>query len=195
MDDDLDDYELFWSTIVSHFRLVSKSVVNLSQLSVNWPTVSVPSVSALSHSTHRLVTFVMRPQSLAFVALVLILAIICHTFEYWLKSMTRSTINLLKRLNFGISLASTAFTTLLPNVECITRLSTDNVIQELKDNCVGVYAIQGRRPKMEDKFSYFNDSEKLGIEYWSVFDGHGGDVSLILFCFVFYFVVIMGSDV
>src|SRR5689334_9064664 len=113
MDDDLDDYELFWSTIVSHFRLVSKSVVNLSQISVNWPTF--PSVSALSQWTHRLVTFVMRPQSLGFLALVLILAIICHTFEYWLKSMTRSTINLLKRLNFGLSLASTALTTLLPN--------------------------------------------------------------------------------
>ena len=33
-------------------------------------------------------------------------------------------------------------------------------------------------PKMEDKFTYVNDSEKLGIEYWAVFDGHGGDVSV-----------------
>ncbi|CAG2107004.1 unnamed protein product, partial [Medioppia subpectinata] len=37
----------------------------------------------------------------------------------------------------------------------------------------------GRRPKMEDKFTYVNDSQRLGIEYWAVFDGHGGDVSLL----------------
>ena len=115
---------------------------------------------------------------MALVFLVIVLAIVCHTFEYWLKSLTRSTINLVKRLNLGFTLASTALTTLLPAVECISRIAEDNVVQELKDNNVGVYAIQGRRPKMEDKFTYVNDSEKLGIEYWAVFDGHGGDVSV-----------------
>jgi hypothetical protein len=70
-------------------------------------------------------------------------------------------------------------TTLLPNVECISGIANDNVINELKGNCVGIYALQGRRPKMEDKFSYVNDSATLGLEYWAVFDGHGGDVCLL----------------
>ena len=182
MDDDLDDYELFWSTIVSHFRLLSKSAVNLSQINVNWPTL--PSAASLNHSTHRLILFLMRPQSLAFMALILILAIICHTFEFWIKSMTRSTINLIKRFNFGLSLATTLLAAFLPNVECINRIN-DNVVEELEDNYVGIYAIQGRRPKMEDKFTYVNDSERIGIEYWAVFDGHGGDVSNDS-CFLFF---------
>jgi len=88
-------------------------------------------------------------------------------------------------------------TTLL-NVECVTGIANDNVVNELKDNSVGVYALQGRRPKMEDRFSYINDSAKLGIEYWAVFDGHGGDVSLSLVfgCIVLVFRYdFLGSDV
>lgn len=174
MDDDLDDLELFWSTIVSHFRLLYKSLISLSHTSVSWP--SVPSMSTFHQLTHRLTTYVMKPQSMALVFLVIVVAIVCHTFEYWLKSLTRSTISLVKRLNLGFAYASTALTTILPAVECISRIS-ENVVQELENNCVGVYAIQGRRPKMEDKFTYVNDSARLGIEYWAVFDGHGGDVS------------------
>ena len=173
MDDDFDDYELFLSTIVSHFRLLTKSVVILSQICLNWQTVS--------RSTHRFFALVMRPQTLALLAVMLVLALVCHTFEYWLRSLTRSTIKFVKRLNVGLSPASTALTTYLPNVECITRIGSDNVIHEYKDNCVGVYALQGRCPKMEDRFTYANDSDRLGVEYWAVYDSHGGNVSTLCF--------------
>ncbi|CAG2107006.1 unnamed protein product [Medioppia subpectinata] len=168
MDDDLDDYELFWSTIVSHFQLLSKSVVNLFEINL----------MTIREGFQQLVSLAMRPQTLAALSLILLLALICHTCEYWIKSVIRTTINWTKRVNIGLTLVSTALTALLPSVECITRIA-DNVIEEYKDNCVGVYALQGRRPKMEDKFTYVNDSQRLGIEYWAVFDGHGGDSAAI----------------
>lgn len=44
----------------------------------------------------------------------------------------------------------------------------------LKGNCC-VYAIKGRRPKMEDRFSVIVDKE-TGISLYGIFDGHGGEV-------------------
>ncbi|XP_035205266.1 protein phosphatase 1L-like [Stegodyphus dumicola] len=43
----------------------------------------------------------------------------------------------------------------------------------INENC-GVYAIKGRRPRMEDRFSVISDKES-GISMYGIFDGHGGD--------------------
>ncbi|XP_054168544.1 protein phosphatase 1L-like [Oppia nitens] len=170
MDDDLDDYELFWSTIVSHIQILSQSVANFGDLFVK---------PVLKEWCNQLVSFVMRPQTLVAISMILILALICHVFEYWFKSALRSAVNLAKRVNIGLTIVSTALSAFLPNVECITRIVSDNIVDEFKDSYVGIYAIQGRRPKMEDRFTYVNDTTRAGIEYWAVFDGHGGDSAAI----------------
>ena len=46
----------------------------------------------------------------------------------------------------------------------------------IKGNCC-VYALKGRRPKMEDRFSVIVDKES-GISLFGVFDGHGGEVNV-----------------
>ncbi|GIY03862.1 protein phosphatase 1L [Caerostris extrusa] len=43
----------------------------------------------------------------------------------------------------------------------------------IEDDCC-VYAIKGRRPKMEDRFSVIKDKES-GISLYGIFDGHGGE--------------------
>ncbi|GFT07475.1 protein phosphatase 1L [Nephila pilipes] len=43
----------------------------------------------------------------------------------------------------------------------------------IEENCC-VYAIKGRRPKMEDRFSVTKDKES-GISLYGIFDGHGGE--------------------
>lgn len=54
----------------------------------------------------------------------------------------------------------------------------------VKDN-VGVYALQGRRSTMEDRFTFVNGLEASNnTSLYGVFDGHGGEVSII--CFVKY---------
>jgi protein phosphatase 1L len=52
----------------------------------------------------------------------------------------------------------------------------DKASWELRRKNVGVYAIQGRRPHMEDRFNVLADSENRGTTVLGVFDGHGGEV-------------------
>lgn len=46
---------------------------------------------------------------------------------------------------------------------------------ELKKGNVGVYAIQGRRPHMEDRFNVVTQLEHTGTSIYGIFDGHGGE--------------------
>lgn len=48
---------------------------------------------------------------------------------------------------------------------------------ELVKENVGVYALQGRRGTMEDRFTFVNKLERSCTSLYGVFDGHGGDVS------------------
>lgn len=45
----------------------------------------------------------------------------------------------------------------------------------VKDN-VGIYALQGRRGTMEDRFTFVNRLEQRNTSIYGVFDGHGGEV-------------------
>ncbi len=47
---------------------------------------------------------------------------------------------------------------------------------ELKKGNVGVFAIQGRRPHMEDRFNVVNNLEHTQTSIYGIFDGHGGEV-------------------
>lgn len=49
---------------------------------------------------------------------------------------------------------------------------------ELRKDRVGAYAIQGRRPHMEDRFNVITDLEHTNTSIYGVFDGHGGEVSV-----------------
>ena len=52
---------------------------------------------------------------------------------------------------------------------------------ELVKENVGVYALQGRRGSMEDRFTFVNQLEHSCISLYGVFDGHGGEVSCCLY--------------
>lgn len=47
---------------------------------------------------------------------------------------------------------------------------------ELRRDNVGVFAIQGRRPHMEDRFNVVSNLENTGASIYGIFDGHGGEV-------------------
>lgn len=48
---------------------------------------------------------------------------------------------------------------------------------ELREGDVAAYAVQGRRPKMEDRFVVNDNINDTGVALYAVFDGHGGEVS------------------
>lgn len=49
---------------------------------------------------------------------------------------------------------------------------------ETKKGNAAVYAIQGRRPHMEDRFNIVDDLEHTKSSLYGIFDGHGGDVGI-----------------
>lgn len=56
--------------------------------------------------------------------------------------------------------------------------SSEAIVTQTSYGHAGVYSMQGRRPNMEDCFTLRNNiSRELGIDYYAVFDGHGGPVS------------------
>jgi protein phosphatase type 2C, putative len=151
--DDLDDNELFYHTIGSHFNVIFKFLVGIS---IN-----------LTSSAHliQLINFMMKPQVLIWFSTIFGLILFFHSFDFcfdffhrllsyqWLKE---------HRLPYKIS-------------------SQDNShVESLKLKNIGIYALKGRRPKMEDTFSYLDESERYGLKMFGVFDGHGGDVSCYL---------------
>lgn len=54
--------------------------------------------------------------------------------------------------------------------------SGDKISWELEQNNVAVYAVQGHRDHMEDRFIVNNDIDRTGVSVFAVFDGHGGEV-------------------
>lgn len=62
-------------------------------------------------------------------------------------------------------------------------VSDSQVVQEVKDGLVGIYAMQGRRGNMEDRFSVMQDVPvglNKRMSFFGVYDGHGGQVSLMM---------------
>ncbi|XP_052104249.1 protein phosphatase 1L-like [Mytilus californianus] len=53
--------------------------------------------------------------------------------------------------------------------------SGENDVWETKKGNAAVYAIQGRRPHMEDRFSIVYDLEHTKSSIYGIFDGHGGE--------------------
>jgi len=47
---------------------------------------------------------------------------------------------------------------------------------ELRRDNVGVFAVQGRRPYMEDRFNVVSQLEHTDTSLYGIFDGHGGEV-------------------
>lgn len=86
----------------------------------------------------------------------------------------------LRCINFTIFF--TSFFALVNSAMKLFRTTEAFTIQ-LNYGQAAVYAMRGRRPNMEDCFSLKNDiSKELGIEYYGVFDGHGGPVSDLFDC-------------
>lgn len=64
-----------------------------------------------------------------------------------------------------------------------TFRSSEAIVTQTSYGHAGVYSMQGRRPNMEDCFTLRNNiSRELGIDYYAVFDGHGGPVSVDCCC-------------
>ena len=63
----------------------------------------------------------------------------------------------------------------------LSNTTKENDAWETKKGNAAVYAIQGRRPHMEDRFNIVYDLEHTKSSIYGVFDGHGGEVIITTF--------------
>ncbi|KAI7693195.1 hypothetical protein SSS_06398 [Sarcoptes scabiei] len=132
-----------------------------------------------------------RMETIALLSLFLLIYLVIHfysrrfTVNNYLESnisnqSSFSFFNLLNRifwkifrlLNFTI-----VFAHLFTVVDSTIKSYFDHptIINQSHFDLAAVYSMQGRRPNMEDCFSLRNNvSTELGIEYYAIFDGHGG---------------------
>lgn len=162
MDDDMET-EIVCEVLFAHFHLIWKYVSvtssGLVELILPGPGESFKS-KMFQPGPFMLITL-----------LIIISSIILQTKHNWLQKALLTchrTISLNVVADHGLKSFVSA------------SLGNEN-IQELTEGIVGVYALQGRRGTMEDRFSVMQEVDVGGASkpsFYGVYDGHGGQVSV-----------------
>lgn len=153
MDDELED-EVLHQTLLSHVSLLTRFLT----FSVNNNTLALLG--------RHLRFYLLKPEALVVGLAVVILFLVCQSAEFWCKTVLGKVTSGGRPLVSGGRL-------LLGNVGQSFSDDTKKTWQ-LQQGSARVYAIQGRRPRMEDRFSVLID-EDTGISLYGIYDGHGGE--------------------
>lgn len=151
MEDELED-KLIYQTFISHSKLLTKFIMGFSINS-----------TYLNYSWRMFRVYILKPEILIFSIVVLLVIA-------YLQNVDIRSQSFFKRIGFSIG-----DTTTFKNMQLQSR--TDNSNWEYKAGNVAVFAVQGRRPHMEDRFVINENIKNTGVSLFAVFDGHGGDVS------------------
>ena len=151
------DHELL-SSLIANPRLIHKLILNVTW---NWTTIAF---------------LIMRPETFAFVALIFCIFCLSHTFDLWSGVLANRVHKLSQHASW------IRFLSPVRSLDSSERLSffTSGLqdCSHVRQGNVGVYAIRGRRGNMEDMYDYVDEIDRLGVELFGVFDGHGSDVSV-----------------
>lgn len=127
MDDDLED-KIFYQTYISHMKLFSKFAVGVPPLN-----------ATLSYIWRMFRVYLIRPEVLICAIFIFLFLLYLQAVEIWsrglLGRLTNSFVS--KRMN-RMQIMSTAS-------------SAEKNSWEITKELCAVYAVQGRRPKMEDR--------------------------------------------
>lgn len=153
MDDELEGevvQEIFWA----HVSLVSRAA----------RTELLPMADAAAFYVR---LYVLRPGTLAVFVALLAAVLLCQSpGDAWLRLLMRR-LELLGRPD--------AVKKLLMRSQPVGSAS-ERRSWELQAKHAGVFALQGRRPRMEDRFCILSN-EQHDLHLYGVFDGHGGEVA------------------
>lgn len=128
MDDDLED-KIFYQTYISHMKLLSKFAVGIPPLN-----------TSLAYVWRLCRLYLIRPEVFLFATLVFIFLLYLQAVEMWSRG-------LLGRISSSIGLPSRQ----INRIQLMTTTMAEKQSWELTKNVSAVYAVQGRRPKMEDR--------------------------------------------
>ncbi|KAJ8964784.1 hypothetical protein NQ317_010020 [Molorchus minor] len=156
MEDELDD-KIIYQTYVSHMKIMSR---------IAWGVpLKLSHITFTSHIWRLLKLYILKPEFVIFGALILLILVYLEAVDVWSR-------NLIGRLQYTIN---------RPGAKKADKLSFFNNMDvekscwQMKVGAVAAYAVQGRRPKMEDRFVIHDNINNTGVALFAVFDGHGGD--------------------
>nr|BAN20587.1 protein phosphatase type 2c [Riptortus pedestris] len=152
MEDELED-RIFYQSYVTHMKLISKFLVGLPLNS-----------SHFSHFWRLLRFYLLKPEVLFIGGILIIVFIYIQAVEVWSRSFVSKL-----RLSLGRSAQSRIQKAQFLNGD------VDGTTWDFQEEYVAVYAVQGRRPKMEDRFIINKNINGTGVSLFAVFDGHGGE--------------------
>ncbi|XP_076279857.1 protein phosphatase 1L-like isoform X2 [Lasioglossum baleicum] len=155
MDDELED-RILYQTYVSHMKLVSKFAVGIPtglNAGINTP---------LGYFWRIMRAYALKPEVLICGAVLAIIIFYIQAVDVWSRSV-------LGRIQYTLGHTTSKF---------LVNDSVNNGMKlswELKRGHIAAYAVQGHRPRMEDRFVINEDMNNTGVSLFAVFDGHGGE--------------------
>lgn len=156
MEDELDD-KVIYQTYISHMKLLSRLAWGLP--------LNVSPLAFTSYIWRLLRAYMLKPEVLIIGSIIFVIVIYLQAVDVWSR-------NLLGRLQYTINKAGR---TKAQKLSFFNTAEVEKSSWEMKMGPVAAYAIQGRRPKMEDRFVINDNINNTGVALFAVFDGHGGE--------------------
>lgn len=155
MEDELED-KILYQTYISHLKIMSKIVwgipFHLSRLT--YP----------SYIWKILKMYIIKPEIIIIGSVLLFLIFYLQALDVWSR-------NLLGRLQYTINRSGSSKSEKL----IFFGGDVEKNSWQMKVGPISAYAVQGRRPKMEDRFVINDNINNTGVGLFAVFDGHGGE--------------------
>ncbi|KAJ3657223.1 hypothetical protein Zmor_016239 [Zophobas morio] len=156
MEDELDD-KILYQTYVSHMKLMSRIAWGLP--------LNISPLAYTSHAWRLLKVYMLKPEIIIFGTVVLFMLMYMQALDVWSR-------NLLGRLQYTINRGAKSKA---EKLSLFTGGDPGKASWEMKVGPYAAYAVQGRRPKMEDRFVVNDNINNTGVALFAVFDGHGGE--------------------
>ncbi|XP_053692977.1 protein phosphatase 1L [Sabethes cyaneus] len=153
MEDELEDKILYQTFFKSHMKLLSKFAVGVS-----------PFNSSVGYVWKVMRVYLLKPEVLIAGLLIFVFVLYLQASEVW----SRGFIGRISS-SFGLTKGTRA-----GKLALLTSAAEKHSWEEKGGNSA-VYAVQGRRPRMEDRFVIDENLNDTGISLYAIFDGHGGE--------------------
>lgn len=153
MEDELEDKILYQTFFKSHMKLLSKFAVGVS-----------PFNSSVGYVWKVMRVYLLKPEILIAGLLIFVFVLYLQASEVWSRGFIGKISS-----SFGLTKGTRA------GKLALLSSAAEKHSWEEKGGSSAVYAVQGRRPRMEDRFVIDENLNGTGISLYAIFDGHGGE--------------------
>ncbi|KAF5297751.1 hypothetical protein FQR65_LT09925 [Abscondita terminalis] len=156
MEDEIDD-KVLYQTYVSHMKLMSRFAWSVP--------LNISPLPSLVYLWRILKMYVLKPEILIAGTILVVLLMYLQAVDVWshaLLARVQHTIYRTARSN-------------VPRLGTFSNMELKKPSWQSKSGPIAAFAVQGRRPKMEDRFVINENVNNTGVRLLAIFDGHGGE--------------------